>query len=73
MHLQELKKKTPKELLEYAEQLDIESAGSLRRQDLLFSILKKLADNDESSILLAAFNCGPIIKPKSDAVGVELF
>ena len=47
MHLQELKKKTPKELLEYAEQLEIESAGSLRRQDLLFSILKKLAENDE--------------------------
>jgi len=47
MHLQELKTKSPKELLEFAENLEIENAGSMRRQDLLFSILKQLADNDE--------------------------
>ncbi len=47
MHLQELKTKSPKELLEFAENLEIENAGSMRRQDLLFSILKQLAENDE--------------------------
>ena len=47
MHLQDLKTKSPKELLEYAENLEIENAGSMRRQDLLFSILKQLAENDE--------------------------
>ena len=47
MHLQDLKSKSPKELLEFAENLEIENAGSMRRQDLLFSILKQLAENDE--------------------------
>jgi transcription termination factor Rho len=47
MHLQELKTKSPKQLLEFAENLEIENAGSLRRQDLLFSVLKQLAENDE--------------------------
>ncbi len=47
MHLQELKTKSPKELLEFAENLQIENAITMRRQDLLFSILKQLADNDE--------------------------
>jgi len=47
MHLQELKTKSPKELLKFAESLEIENAGSMRRQDLLFSVLKQLAENDE--------------------------
>jgi transcription termination factor Rho len=47
MHLQDLKTKSPQELLVYAENLEIENAGSMRRQDLLFSILKLLAENDE--------------------------
>jgi len=47
MHLQDLKTKSPQELLVYAENLEIENAGSMRRQDLLFSILKQLAENDE--------------------------
>jgi len=47
MHLQDLKTKTPKELLEFAENLQIENATTMRRQDLLFSVLKRLAENDE--------------------------
>ena len=46
MHLQDLKKKTPAELLIIAEEHDIESASSLRKQDLMFAILKKLAEKD---------------------------
>ncbi|MBX6367804.1 MAG: transcription termination factor Rho [Rhodospirillales bacterium] len=46
MNLQELKRKTPAELLAYAEELQIENASSLRRQDMMFGILKQLADND---------------------------
>ena len=46
MHLQELKKKTPAELLIFAEELEIENASSLRKQDMLFAILKQLADRD---------------------------
>ena len=44
MNLQELKTKTPQDLLALAEQLDIGHAGSLRKQDMMFSILKQLAD-----------------------------
>ncbi len=46
MHLQELKKKMPAELLVFAEELEIENASSLRKQDMLFAILKQLADRD---------------------------
>lgn len=46
MNLQELKQKTPKELLTYAEELEIEGASNLRKQDLMFAILKKLAEKD---------------------------
>ena len=46
MHLQELKIKTPAELLAYAEDLEVENASTLRKQDMLFAILKNLADND---------------------------
>jgi transcription termination factor Rho len=48
MNLQELKKKTPAELLAYAEELQIEAASSLRKQELMFAILKTLASNDQA-------------------------
>src|SRR3954470_6456416 len=46
MNLQELKCKTPAELLAFAEELQIENASTLRKQDMMFAILKQLADND---------------------------
>ena len=46
MNLQELKAKTPAELLAYAEELQIENASTLRKQDMMFAILKQLAEND---------------------------
>ena len=46
MHLQELKSKTAAELLAYAEELEIENASTLRTQDMMFAILKQLAEND---------------------------
>jgi|TARA_R110002072_G_scaffold12038_10_gene53030 transcription termination factor Rho len=46
MDLQELKNKTPQELLAYAEELEIEAASSLRKQDMMFAMLKQLAEND---------------------------
>jgi transcription termination factor Rho len=48
MNLQELKAKTPAELLNFAEELQIENASSLRKQDMMFAILKNLADNDQA-------------------------
>jgi len=43
MNLQELKLKKPEELLKQAEDLSIDDASSLRKKDLMFAILKKLA------------------------------
>jgi transcription termination factor Rho len=47
MNLQELKKKSPPELLAAAEELDIENASTMRKQELLFAILKSEAENGE--------------------------
>ena len=46
MHLQDLKNKSPADLLKYAEELEIENASTLRKQDILFSVLKRLAKNE---------------------------
>ncbi|MEG9883684.1 MAG: transcription termination factor Rho [Hyphomicrobiales bacterium] len=46
IELQLLKKQTPSELLELAEKLDIENASILRKQELMFAILKNLARQD---------------------------
>ena len=45
MHLKELKKKNPSELLKIAEDLEIENASTLRKQDMIFAILKQMARN----------------------------
>ncbi len=46
MNLQELKQKSPTDLLAYAEELEIENASTLRKQDMMFAILKQLAENE---------------------------
>jgi len=43
MKLQELKSKNPVELLAFAETLEVENANTMRKQELMFAILKKLA------------------------------
>ncbi len=47
MNLQELKQKSPSELITQAEKLGIENPSTLRKQEILFSILKKLAEKNE--------------------------
>jgi transcription termination factor Rho len=46
MNLQELKSKSPTELLTFAEELEVENASTLRKQDMMFAILKQLAERD---------------------------
>ncbi|MFM7304418.1 MAG: transcription termination factor Rho [Alphaproteobacteria bacterium] len=48
MHLSELKAKSPADLLALAEELQIENASSLRKQDMMFAILKTFADNEQA-------------------------
>jgi transcription termination factor Rho len=45
MHLKDLKRKAPADLVAMAEELGIESASTLRKQDLMFAILKVEAEN----------------------------
>jgi transcription termination factor Rho len=63
MHLEELKSKTPAELLAYAEELEIENASMLRKQDMMFAILKQLAENE-----VAIFGSG-VLETLSDGFG----
>ncbi len=43
MKLQELKAKSPTELLSFAEEVEVENANAMRKQELMFAILKQLA------------------------------
>ena len=63
MHLQELKQKSPAELLAYAEELEVENASTLRKQDMMFAILKQLADNE-----VAIYGSG-VLEVLSDGFG----
>ena len=47
MNLQELKKQSPADLISQAEKLGIENPSTLRKQEILFAILKKLAEKNE--------------------------
>jgi len=47
MNLEELKKRSPAELILQAEKLEIENPSTLRKQEILFAILKKLAQKNE--------------------------
>ena len=47
MNLQELKDKSPADLISEAEKLGIENPSTLRKQEILFAILKKLAEKGE--------------------------
>lgn len=50
MKLQELKNKTPTDLLAVAESLEVENASTMRKQELMFAILKMLAAQDTEII-----------------------
>ncbi len=46
MKLQDLKAKNPVEILAFADSVEVENASTLRKQELMFAILKKLAEKD---------------------------
>src|SRR5210317_1465089 len=47
MNIQELKLKSSEQLITQAEKLGIENASTLRKQEILFAILKKVAEKEE--------------------------
>ncbi len=46
LKLSELKAKSPAELLSFAEEHEVENASTMRKQELMFAILKQLADRE---------------------------
>ncbi|MCB9992498.1 MAG: transcription termination factor Rho [Hyphomicrobiaceae bacterium] len=50
LKLSELKAKSPAQLLEFAEQVEVEGASTMRKQELMFAILKQLADQDSEIV-----------------------
>jgi len=46
LKLSELKAKSPADLLTFAEQNEVENASTMRKQELMFAILKQLADSE---------------------------
>ena len=63
MHLQDLKNKTPADLLSLAEEVGVENASSMRKQDMMFAILKHLAEDD------VEITGGGVIEILSDGFG----
>src|SRR5262247_933779 len=50
MKLQDLKSKTPAELVSFAEELEVENASTMRKQELMFGILKQLSARETDII-----------------------
>ena len=52
MNIQELKLKSSEQLITQAEELGIENASTLRKQEILFAILKKVAEKEQWSQII---------------------
>jgi transcription termination factor Rho len=59
MHLKELKEKKPAELVEMAEEYGVEGASTMRRQDIMFAILKEVAEDGEEIMGLGTIEVLP--------------
>ena len=59
MHLNDLKKKSPAELVAMAEELGVEGASTLRKQELMFSLLKVRAERGDEIMGLGTIEVLP--------------
>ena len=57
MNIQELKKNSSEQLITQAEELGVENASTLRKQEILFAILKKLAEKVKKLQEVVSFKC----------------
>ena len=60
MNLQELKIKKPPELLAFAEEQGVEGAAMMRRQELMFAILQKVAAADQAIFGVGTIEVAPL-------------
>ena len=63
MSLDDLKERSPGDLLAFAEELEVENASTMRRQDMMFAILKELADRE------VEISGGGVLEVLSDGFG----
>ena len=68
MHLQDLKSKSPSDLIKLAEEMEVENASSMRKQEIMFAILKTLAEKDEE-----IFGIGVLEVLQDDVLVVSIF
>ena len=61
MNIQELKKNTSEQLITQAEELGVENASTLRKQEILFAILKKLAEKGEEITGVEFYKCSKMV------------
>ena len=61
MNIQELKEKSSEQLITEAENLGIENASTLRRQEIYFAILKKLQKKVKKLLEEEFFNCSKMV------------
>ena len=61
MHLQELKRRTPADLVALAEEMGVENASTLRKQDIIFAILKADAEAGGYSLPADVFSTGVVL------------
>ena len=72
MKLQELKTKTPAELVSFAEELEVENASTMRKQELMFGILKQLSARETDIVGEGVVEVLPRRLRLSALVGSEL-
>ena len=63
LSLDDLKEKSPNDLLAFTEELEVENASTMRRQDMMFAILKELADRE------VEINGGGVLEVLPDGFG----
>ena len=61
MNIQELKEKSSEKLITEAEKLGIENASTLRRQEIYFAILKKLAEKVKRLLVVEYYNYSKMV------------
>jgi len=59
MHLSELKSKSPAELISFAESLGVADAAGMRKQEVMFAILKQIAEDGKAIIGEGVLECLP--------------
>ena len=73
MNIQELKEKSSEKLITEAEKLGVENASTLRRQEIYFAILKKLAEKGEEKQVEESYNYSKTVLASSERWSLTIY